>query len=111
MALPKLLSADFNSLVNQVDWNLKSALEKHHDQLKALDRNLRQNLVISVPSLLFSIVAAFQPTIGVILPSWAVGLVGATKSKGINQWICGLRERSPIAGQKPCWDSLDGEKD
>jgi hypothetical protein len=96
--IAKASLVDFNSLVTQVDWNLKSTLEKHHDKLKALDRNLRQSLAISVPSLLFSIIAAFQPTMGVILPSWAAGLVGATSLKElISGFVAYRRDRQSLA--------------
>ncbi len=96
--LSKASLNDLDSLVVQVDQNLKRALEKHGEQIKEIDRRLLQSLAISVPTLLVSIVAALQPTIGAILPSWLPGLLGVTSLKDlINGFVGHARERNAQA--------------
>lgn len=96
-----LSQASFNnldSLMVQVDQNLKSALVRHQEQLKSLDRRLLERLVISVPTLLVSIATALQPTIGAIVPSWISGLLGVTSVKDlVTGFVNHARERKVLA--------------
>lgn len=93
----KLVSKDFNQLsdlsiqdvsrvTNQVDYNLSTAFEQHQEKMQELNTNLKQEMVISVPTLLLSITAALQPIFASTFPAWLVpvgGIVGAAKLKDV----------------------------
>jgi hypothetical protein len=93
----KLVSKDFNQLsdlslqdvsrvTNQVDYNLSTAFEQHQEKMQELNTNLKQEMFISVPTLLLSITAALQPIFASTFPAWLVpvgGIVGAAKLKDV----------------------------
>jgi len=93
----KIVSKDFNQLsdlslqdvsrvTNQVDYNLSAAFEQHQEKMQELNTNLKQEMVISVPTLLLSITAALQPIFASTFPAWFVpvgGIVGAAKLKDV----------------------------
>lgn len=93
----KLVSKDFSQLsdlslqdvsrvTNQVDYNLSTAFEQHQEKMQELNTNLKQEMVISVPTLLLSITAALQPIFASTFPAWLVpvgGIVGAAKLKDV----------------------------
>jgi hypothetical protein len=93
----KLVSKDFNQLsdlslqdvsrvTNQVDYNLSTAFAEHQEKLSELNMNLKQEMIVSVPTLLLSIAAILQPIFATTLPAWLSpigGIVGATKLKDV----------------------------
>lgn len=73
-------------ITNQVDLNLSTELQKHQNELQDLQKSMKFDLAVSVPSLLLSITAAIQPSIAPLAPDWALalgGVVGATSLKSI----------------------------
>lgn len=77
---------DIERVSNQIDYNLSVALEQHNEKVDLLNHELKSELAISIPTLLISVVAAFQPAYYTILPSWIIptaSLIGTAKLKDV----------------------------
>jgi excisionase family DNA binding protein len=95
--LRKLIDQDLNAISNvslinvervasEIDYSLSTALERHHEKVVELNRDLRTELASSTPTLLIAIAAALQPVFAAFLPAWIAavgGIVGTTKVKDV----------------------------
>jgi hypothetical protein len=85
-ALSTIPLTDVERVASEIDYNLSTALERHHEKVAELNRDLRVELATSIPTLLISIAAVLQPAFTVFLPAWiatVAGIVGATKVKDV----------------------------
>ena len=84
--LSNLSFQDISRVTNQVDYNLSTALAQHQEKISELNTNLKQEMIISVPTLLLSVVATLQPIFATTFPAWILpvgGVVGAYKLKDV----------------------------
>lgn len=65
------------AVIGQVDYNLSTALQKHQDEIKELDKAFRSELTITGSTLLLSVAAALQPVLAPLAPPLAAALTGA----------------------------------
>jgi len=90
-----------SQIVNQVDYNLSTALVNHQNRIKELDTKLRDELLISGPTFLASIAAAFQPSLFPFSPVWIQaigGVLGTANLTEIVKSISGhIRERKKLS--------------
>jgi hypothetical protein len=125
--LRKLIDQDFNALSNvpltdvervasEIDYNLSTALERHHEEVTELNRDFRMELASSVPTLLISIAAVLQPAFAVFLPAWIAtvgGIVGATKIKDVVTASSKYFKERKALGNTPVsilWEAKEGAK-
>ena len=124
----KLVSKDFSQLsnlsiqdvarvTNQVDYNLSIAFEQHQEKMQELNTNLKQEMVISVPTLLLSITAALQPIFASTFPAWLVpvgGVIGAAKLKDVVTAAAKYYRERKSLGKTPVgilWEAKKQAKD
>ncbi len=115
--LSNLSFQDISRVTNQVDYNLSTALAQHQEKIGELNSNLKQEMIVSIPTLLLSVVATLQPIFATTFPAWTLpigGIVGATKLKDvINPTAKYYRERKSL-GKTPIgilWEAKKQAKD
>lgn len=84
--LSNLSLQDISRVTNHVDYNLSVAFAQHQEKISELNTNLKQEMIVSVPSLLISVAAILQPIFITTFPAWLIpvgGIIGATKLKDV----------------------------
>jgi len=93
---------DNEKISSQVDYNISVLIERHQEKIKEIDRELRYNLKISVPTLLISIAATIQPLMPAFLPQWIQYIGGVTGmssiSSMINSFVDYIQKRKNLSG-------------
>lgn len=103
---------NLEAITCQVDYNLSSALEKHHEELNTLANSYRTAMGIAVPSFLISIVGTFQPLIfpyATIIPAIS-DFVGKASIAAITHATIQYLRKKKTLGRSPIgilWDARE----
>lgn len=102
LATSKLNNLDV--ITNQVDYNIKSALERHQEEIDEIDKVFRSEMSTLGSSFLLSIAGAFQPLLLPLAPEWIAKLstiIGTTSLTAIiPATLKYLREKKTV-GKSP----------
>jgi hypothetical protein len=77
---------NLEKVINQVDYNISTALEKHHDQINKLDSEFRSEMSILGSTFLISIMGIIQPFLMPLSNQWVSTLssvIGTTSLASI----------------------------